>query len=348
MVSEMMRAAYFIEPGRVEIRETKKPVPGPGEVLVQVKAVGICGSDMTVFRYGGIGTNKATRPLIMGHEGTGVISELGPSVDRWQVGDRVVMEAGIPCRRCEFCKEGHYHLCLDVAFAGIPPTDGFMTEYVTMPEDFVFSLPEELDFAVGTVIEPLSIGLMAARESDIQVGHSVAIFGSGPVGLTTLLAARARGATRVFVVDLIPQRLEVALQLGADEVIDARHTDPVSRILNATGGKGVDRSMETAGSPHTTVMAVKAVKRGGTVGLVGIVHQPEVGIDVVRIIRSGIRVQGVFRYANIYPVAVDLVRAGRVNLDPFVTHTFPLEEIQEALEFVESNKDQVIKGVMLL
>ena len=347
-MTEVMRAAYFIEPGRVEIREVQKPVPGPGEVLVQVRAVGICGSDLTIFRYGGIGTNKATLPLIMGHEGAGVVGEVSPEVEDWQVGDRVVMESGIPCRQCEFCREGNYHLCLGVAFAGVPPTDGFMTEYVVMPEDFVFPLPEELDFATGTVVEPLSIGLMAARESDIQVGHSVAIFGGGPVGLTTLLAARARGATRIFVVDLIPQRLEVALQLGADEVIDARGTDPVGRILNATGGKGVDRSMETAGSPHTTAMAIKTVKRGGTVGLVGVVHQPTVEIDVVRIVRSGIRVQGVFRYANIYPVAVELVRAGKVDLDPFVTHTFPLEEIQEALEFVESSKDQVIKAVMLL
>lgn len=347
-MTDVMRAAYFVEPGRVEIREVKKPVPGPGEVLVQVKAVGICGSDLTIFRYGGIGTNKATLPLIMGHEGTGVVAEVAPEVGDWQVGDRVVMESGIPCRQCEYCREGDYHLCLDVAFAGVPPTNGFMTEYVVMPEDFIFPLPEELDFATGTVIEPLSIGLMAARESDIQVGQSVAIFGGGPVGLTTLLAARARGATRIFVVDLIPQRLEVALQLGADEVIDARSTDPVGRILNATGGKGVDRSMETAGSPHTTAMAIKTVKRGGTVGLVGVVHQPTVEIDVVRIVRSGIRIQGVFRYANIYPVAVELVRAGMVDLDPFVTHTFPLEEIQEALEFVEASKDQVIKGVMLL
>ena len=347
-MSETMRAAYFLEPGRVEVRETKKPSPGRGEVLVQVKAVGICGSDMTIFRYGGIGVNKATRPLIMGHEGAGVISEVGAGVERWQVGDRVVMEAGIPCRRCEFCKSGNYHLCLDVAFAGIPHTNGYMTEYVVMPEDFVFSLPEELNFATGTVIEPLSIGLMAAQVADIQVGHSVAIFGSGPVGLTTLLSARARGATRIFVTDIVPRRLEVALDLGADEVIDGRNGDSVTRILEATNGKGVDRSMETAGSPQTMAMSIKAVKRGGTVGLVGVVHQAEVGLDVVRIVRSGIRVHGVFRYANIHPVAVDLVRAGRVNLEPFVTHTFPLDDIQQALEYVETHKDQVIKGVILL
>jgi L-iditol 2-dehydrogenase len=345
---ETMRAAFFLEPGRVEIRDTRKPAPGPGEVLVQVKAVGICGSDMTIFRHGGIGVNKATKPLIMGHEGAGVIAELGPGVDRWQVGDRVVMEAGIPCRWCEFCKSGNYHLCLDVAFAGIPHTHGYMTEYVVMPEDFVFSLPEELDFAAGTVIEPLSIGLMAAREADIQVGNSVAIFGSGPVGLTTLLAARARGATRIFVTDIVPRRLEVALDLGADVVIDGRSGDPVARIMEATGGKGVDRSMETAGTPQTMAMAIKAVKRGGTVGLVGVVHQAEVGLDVVRIVRSGIRVHGVFRYANIHPIAVDLVRAGRVDLEQFVTHTFPLEDVQQALEYVESHKDQVIKGVVLL
>jgi L-iditol 2-dehydrogenase len=347
-MAEKMRAAYFVEPGRMEVRETVKPTPGPGEVLVQVKAVGICGSDMTIFRYGGIGVNKATRPLIIGHEGAGVVAEVGPGVQRWQPGDRVVMEAGIPCRRCEFCKSGNYHLCLDVAFAGVPNTDGYMTEYVVMPEDFVFALPEELGFAAGTVIEPLSIGLMAAREADIQVGHSVAVFGSGPIGLATVLAARVRGATRIFVTDIVPRRLEVALELGADEAIDGRNGDAVERILEATNGKGVDRSMETAGSPQTVAMAIKAVKRGGTVGLVGVLHQAEVPVDVVRIVRSAIRVHGVFRYANIHPVAVDLVRAGRVSLDPFVTHTFPLEDIQQALEFVESHKDQVIKGVILL
>ena len=347
-MGETMRAAFFVKPGRVEIREVEKPFPGSGEVLVQVKAVGICGSDMAVFRYGGIGVNKATQPLIMGHEGAGVIAALGPGVDVWRVGDRVVMEAGIPCRRCEFCKEGRYHLCPDVAFAGIPPADGYMAGYVVMPEDFVFPLPEELDYTSGTLIEPLSIGLMATREGDVQIGHSVAIFGSGPIGLTTLLAARARGATRIFVVDIVPNRLEAALRFGADEVIDARNTDPVSRILDATKGKGVDRSLETAGSPLTTSMAVKAVKRGGTVGLVGIVHQPEVGLDVVRIVRSAIRIQGIFRYANIYPVAVELVRAGRVHMDGFVTHTFHLEEVQEALEFVEKNKDAVLKGVILI
>jgi len=347
-VSEMIRAAYFVEPGHVEIRELAKPTPGPGEVLVQVKAVGICGSDMTIFRYGGIGTNKATNPLIMGHEGAGLIAAVGPGVTRWQEGDRVVMEAGIPCRKCEFCKEGRYHLCLDVAFAGIPPTNGLMTEFLTMPEDFVFPLPEELDYAQGTLIEPLSVGLMAAHDADVQVGHSVGIFGSGPVGLTTLIAALARGATRSFVVDIVPRRLEAALELGASEVIDARNVDPVARILEATNGKGVDRSFETAGSPQTAALAVKAVKRGGTVGLVGVVHQAEVGIDLVRVVRSNIRLQGVFRYANMYPIAVDLVRADKVNLEPFVTHTFPLTEIQQALEFVEAHKDTVIKGVMLV
>lgn len=347
-MAETMRAAFFLEPGRVEVRETQKPAPGPGEVLVQVKAVGICGSDMTIFRYGGIGVNKATQPLIMGHEGAGMIAAVGPGVTRWQAGDRVVMEAGIPCRRCEFCKTGHYHLCLDVAFAGIPHTHGYMTEYVIMPEDFVFSLPEELSFTTGTVIEPLSIGLMAAREAEIQVGHSVAIFGSGPVGLTTLLAARAHGATRCFVTDIVPRRLQFALELGADEVIDGRNGDPVARILEATGGKGVDRALETAGSPQTVAMTIRAVKRGGTVGLVGVLHQPEVALDVVRIVRSGLRVHGVFRYANIHPIAVDLVRAGRVNLDAFVTHTFPLEDIQAALEYVEAHKAEVIKGVILL
>lgn len=347
-MAEMMRAAFFIEPGRVEVREIAKPVPGPGEVLVQVKAVGICGSDMTIFRYGGIGVNKAAEPLILGHEGSGVVVGIGEGVSRWRVGNRVVMEPGIPCRRCEFCKTGQYHLCLDVAFMGVPPTNGLMTEYVVMPEDFVFPLPEELDFETGTVIEPLSIGLMAAREADVQIGSSVAIFGSGPVGLATLLAAKLRGATRIFVVDLVPSRLQVALELGADEVIDGRNTDPVGRILDATGGQGVDRALETAGAPLTVGMTVRAVKRGGTIGWVGVLHQPEVGIDVVRIVRSGIRVQGVFRYANIHPVAVDLVRAGKVDLTPFVTHTFALEDIQNALEYVESHKDSVIKGVVSL
>jgi L-iditol 2-dehydrogenase len=343
-----MQAAYFVEKGRVEIREAEKPVPGPGEVLVQMKAVGICGSDMTIFRYGGIGSNVARDPLVMGHEGSGVIAAVGPAVSQWKVGDAVVLEPGIPCRKCEFCKEGNYHLCLSVVFRGVPPSDGIMAQYVTMPADFVFPMPTNLDFVHGTLIEPLSVAMMAAQVAEIQVGHSVAIFGSGPIGLASLLAARSRGATRTFVVDVVPSRLGVARTLGADDVIDARNVDPVARIMELTGDRGADRTLETAGSPATTAMAVNAVKRGGTVGLVGVVHQAEVPINIVRVVRSGIRVHGVFRYANIYPSAVALAQSGKVDLSPFVTHTFPLGDLQHALEFVETNKDQVIKGVMTI
>jgi L-iditol 2-dehydrogenase len=347
-VTETMQAAYFVEKGRVEIRDVPKPIPGPGEVLVEMKAVGICGSDMTIFRYGGIGSNVARNPLVMGHEGAGMIAALGPGVTGWNVGDAVVLEPGIPCRRCEFCKEGNYHLCLSVIFRGVPPSDGIMAQYVTTPADFAFQMPSNLDFVHGTLIEPLAVGLMAAQVADVQVGHSVAIFGCGPIGLTNLLAARSRGATRVFVVDVVPSRLEVAVKLGAEEVIDARSTDPVARIMELTNGRGVDRTLETAGSPATTNMAINAVKRGGTVGLVGIVHQPEVPVDIVRIVRSGLRVHGVFRYANIYPSAVALAQAGTVDLSHFVTHTFPLSDLQRAMEFVETHKDQVIKGVMTI
>ncbi len=343
-----MKAAvlYGIDDLRIEDRD--RPEPKAGEVLVNVKAVGVCGSDIHWYHEGHIGDRYVDGPLVLGHEAAGEIVALGEGVSAWQVGDRVALEPGLYCRKCDFCKRGDYNLCLDSVYQSSPGADGFFAEYVTMPADKVFRLPDGLDWIEGAMIEPWQVGVQAAHLGNVQPGHSVAVLGSGPIGLYTLQAAIARGATNLVVTDVQDHRLLMARKLGATTTINVAGKDAVAEVLAATGGRGADVVFETAGAVPTGQQTLWVAKRGGMVVLVGMFSESNFNLEVLRVVRQQLTVKGVFRYANSYEPAIALAAAGRVDLRSPVTHTFPLAQTKEALEFAMNRKDEAIKVAVTL
>ena len=325
--------------------------PGPLEVRVQVRRVGVCGSDVHYYTHGRIGKFVVEGPLVLGHEVSGVVEAVGEGVTRVQAGDRVALEPGVPCRRCAYCKTGAYNLCPDMTFMATPPVDGALSEYVVWPEDFVFPVPDSVSDDAAALLEPLAVGVWAARKGGVVPGQSVAVFGAGPIGCTTIQAAKVAGATTIVAVDLEDFRLDLARRVGATHTFNARLGDPLAFIRELTAAQtglplshaGVDVSFETAGSLPTTRLSLAAPRPGGVTVLVGLPPDPEVSLDIVSAASREVSIRGVFRYANCYPAAVALVASGAVDLDALVTHRYDFAQTPEAFEFAEREKRASMK-----
>ncbi|MGD9496990.1 MAG: NAD(P)-dependent alcohol dehydrogenase [Armatimonadota bacterium] len=346
-MAETMKAAVLHAVHDMRVEQVPRPRISPErDVLVRVRSVGICGSDMHFFERGRIGGIVLRQPTIMGHEAAGEVVEVLDEGCGLRPGDRVAIEPGYTCRRCEFCRSGRYNLCPDVVFLAAPPVHGAFAEYLAWPSDFLFRLPERLSLDEGAMIEPLAVGVWAARRAGVTAGDTVAVLGAGPIGLTTLQAATAHGATRAIVTDLVSARLEVAAKLGATEVIDASQTDAEAAVMELTGGQGVDVAFECAGAIPALQMALRVARSGGTVQLVGMPAEQHPQIPLYEVINRELNLLGLFRYANCYPPAIALVEAGRVDVASLVTHHFPLDRTVEAMRFVQEHKDEVIKAVV--
>ncbi|HHV61187.1 MAG TPA: NAD(P)-dependent alcohol dehydrogenase [Firmicutes bacterium] len=345
-MEQKMKAAVLERPGVIKIEELDKPSPGPGEILVRVKSVGVCGSDIHYYRHGRIGAYVVEKPIILGHESSGEVAEVGEGVNSLRVGDRVSLEPGIPCRKCVFCKTGRYNLCPDVVFMATPPVDGAFVEYVTFPEDFAFKLPDNVSFDEGALIEPLAVGVYASERAGVKPGLSAVVLGAGPIGLVTLQAAKAYGASPVVVLDISDFRLNMARKLGADFVIDSRDTQALEKVLDAVGGGGADLVFEAAGAVPTIQMTTKIAKRGGKVVFIGLSAKDMVDYNVVEVSGKELDVLGIFRYANVYRKAIDMVSAGKIDLKSMITHHFPLERTQDALDLADTKKNEAIKVIV--
>lgn len=350
----MMKCAVMYGVGDVRVEERPVPAPEPNEVLIAVKAVGICGSDVHYFTHGRIGDYVVEQPLILGHESAGVVTAVGDAVTRFAPGDRVAPEPGYTCGQCAYCKSGHYNLCPDVVFMATPPVDGAFCEYVAWPEDFTFPLPDNMSYAEGGMMEPLSVGLWAAHRGQVSPGDSVAIFGSGPIGLLTLQSALAAGASTAICVDIEDNRLQYAKRLGATHTIndrDGRALQQIREITSQLSGfstdySGVDVAFETAGALPTTRNALAATRPGGVAVLVGLPPESMVEIDLVSAASKEIDIRGQFRYANRYPRALALASQGRIDVASLITHRFPLEQTAEALRFADEHKAEALKVVV--
>ncbi len=342
-----MKAAVLHGVEDIRVEEVARPeMGGPDYCLVQIGACGICGSDVHFYRHGRIGDFVVESPMSLGHEAAGTVVEVGNAVRGLQPGDRVAIEPGWTCRQCEFCKTGRYNLCRDVVFLACPPYDGAFAEYVAWPADFLFKLPESVSLAEGAMCEPFSVGLHAARRAGVRGGDWVLVSGSGPIGLCTLQAARANGATRIIVTDMVPSRLERAAALGATDTVNLATTDVREAVAELTAGRGVDVVLECSGTVPAVCDAVELVKRGGTVQLVGNFMAERPQIPIQRMVERELTVSGLFRYVNCYPPSLDMIAAGVVDLKALITHRFPLEEVPTAMPWVDENKDQVIKAVI--
>ena len=335
-----MKAAVLEEIGRIEIKDIEKPKPGQGEVLIKLEYVGICGSDVHYFEHGRIGDFVVEEPLILGHECSGTIVEVGSGVEGFSLGDRVVPEPGYACNKCGYCKSGRYNLCEKMTFMATPPVDGAFCEYVTYPADMTFKLPDNVTLENGALIEPLAIGIYAAERGKVFPGSRVLVQGAGCIGLVTVLACKAYGASEVILTDVLDNRLETGKRLGADSTIN------VTKENMGTDFEPVDIVIDCVGIEATVNNAIDHVKRGGMIVLVGMGSDGNIPVNLNRAISKEIDFATIFRYRNIFPKAIKMVSDGKIDIGGIVTHTFDFDEIEDAMKFVMKNKETVVKAVV--
>ncbi len=346
-MSGRMKAAFIHAPHDIRYEETDIPSLRPDEVLVEVKANGICGSDIHFYEEGRLGPFVVESPYIPGHECSGVVKEIGDEVEGLKPGDRVAPEPGIPCRRCGTCKSGRYNLCRSVYFMSAPPVNGAMAEYMAVPYDFAFKIPDEMSFEEGALVEPFAVAVHSCNRGELRAGDDVVILGAGPIGLAIMMVAMARGAGKKIVVDVLESRLAVAKALGADETINASGEDVGAKLAELTSGRGPKIVFEAAGTTATSALAVELVGAGGVVVIVGWPGADRFPYPVERILELELDVRGVRRYANDFPAAISLIAGKHVGGAALITHRFPLEKAAEAFQFVVEHKDQVIKAMIL-
>ncbi|QAY63830.1 alcohol dehydrogenase [Xylanimonas allomyrinae] len=319
-----MRAARLHGIGDLRVGHEPPPSPGPGEVLVRVTAVGLCGSDLHWFADGGIGDATLTRPLVLGHELGGVIAS-GP-----RAGERVAVDPAVPCGRCDLCVEGHGNLCPQVRFAGHGETDGALRELVAWPEDRVHAVPDTLDDADVAMLEPLGVAIHAVDLSHPRVGGTVVVVGCGPIGLCALQVARAAGATRAVAVEPLAHRRAAAAR-WADVVLDPAAGGFAAALHDAVG-PGAHTVIECAGNDDAVATSVAAARPGATVVLAGIPDDDHTAFPAAHARRKGLTFRMARRMKEVYPRAIDLVTSGRVDVRSLVSHTFTLDDAARAFE----------------
>ncbi len=341
-----MKVAVMLGIGKMGFEERDIPQPKDDEVLVKLEYVGICGSDLHYYESGAIGDYVVKPPFVLGHEPGGTVVEVGKNVTHLKVGDRVALEPGKTCGHCEFCKTGRYNLCPDVVFFATPPVDGVFQEYVAHEAGLCFKLPDNVSTMEGALIEPLAVGFHAARQGGAQAGQVAVVTGAGCIGLVSMMALKAMGVSKVYSVDVMDKRLDKALELGADGVINGSREDAVKKVMELTGGMGCDLVIETAGTEITTRQAVQMTKKGATIVLVGYSKTGEIKMPISLALDKELTFKTVFRYRHIYPMAIDAVASGRVNLKGIVTNEFALDDIQEAMDESVNNKADIVKAVV--
>jgi L-iditol 2-dehydrogenase len=319
-----MRAAVLHGTRDLRLEERPEPVPRPGQVVVQVISVGMCGSDTHYYEHGRIGPHVVAAPLILGHEASGTITAVGPGVSPDRVGQRVSVEPGVPDLTCPQCLAGRYNLCPGMVFFATPPVDGALAERVAVHEAFAHPVPDELSDDAAALLEPLSVGIWACRKGHVTAGTRVLITGAGPIGLVAVQAALAFGATDVIVSDVNPSRLALATELGATQVLDVRE----SSLADLDHAPGV--LLECSGNARATLDGLAVLDRAGRAVLVGM-GVDELALPVPLLQERELEVTGTFRYAGTWPTAIALVSSGRVDLDRLVTGSFALADSAAAL-----------------
>lgn len=341
-----MKVAVMNGIGKIGFEERDIPQPEADEVLVKLEYVGICGSDLHYYETGAIGDYVVEPPFVLGHEPGGVVVEVGENVRHLKVGDRVALEPGKTCGHCEFCKQGKYNLCPDVVFFATPPVDGVFQEYVAHEADLCFKLPENVSTLEGALIEPLAVGFHAAIQGDAHLGQKAVVMGAGCIGLVSMMALKARGVSEVYVVDIMEKRLDKAMELGATGVINGAREDVLEKVKQLTEGKGMDLVVETAGTEITTRQAIHIAKKGSNIVLVGYSKSGEMNLPMSLVLDKELTFKTVFRYRHIYPMAINAVATGKVNLKGIVTDIFTLDEAQKAMDYSVNNKADIVKAVI--
>ncbi len=343
---ESMPAALLYGIRDIRLENIPVPRPGPGEVLLKLASVGVCGSDVHYYVDGRIGDAIVEAPIIMGHEFSATIAELGAGVESLAVGQLVAVEPAINCGHCEMCLTGHPNLCPNVIFCGTPPVNGVFTHYAVMPAHNCFPLPQGVSAIEGAMLEPLGVAIHTVDLSHLKVGQTIAVLGAGPIGLLIAAVAKAAGAGKIYMTEPLAHRRQFALDYIADEVFDPETQDVVAEIMRATAGRGVDVSFEAAGAQETPEQGAEMVRLGGTLVLCGIPSEDELHLKASLIRRKGLTIKMVRRMKHVYPRAILLVETGMIDVKPVVSHLVALENIQDAFEMVAGYEDGVIRAVV--
>lgn len=345
-----MKAAVLIARNKISLRNVPAPVvAAPRDVLLRVKLVGICGSDLNYFSNDSVGGEPVGRPVILGHECAGVVEAVGREVTRVKPGDTVAVEPAVSCGVCDQCLAGRRHTCRRISFLGHKSErEGALSELLNMPEENCFPLPPGMTFARAVLAEPLSIALHAVNLAGPLEDRQAAVLGCGPIGLSVGIAARRRGLGRLYMTDIVEHRARAAAdRAAADWTGNAAEADVVAEILRRSPA-GLDVVFECCGRQSALDQAVELLKPGGTLAVVGIPVEERVSFPSSRMRRKELRVQNVRRQNRCFEEALTLLSSGEVDLDFMATHTFPLEKAQAAFETALERRDGVVKAMIRL
>lgn len=339
-----MRSAELTAPLTFRLAEMPIEDPGPGEVQCRVESVGVCGSDLHAYKEGQVGGMPNAYPMVLGHEPAGVIVKTGAGVTGLTVGDRGALEPALYCYHCEFCLSGHHNVCANIRFLSNPNYPGFFREFVNLPVSNFAPIAQNLSFDVATLAEPLAIALHSVRLASIGAGETVAVIGAGPIGLLTIAALRSVNAGRIWAIEPLAHRRELARAMGADAALEPE--EAVAEILRATGQRGVDCAIDCAAGADTTPQAIRLARNAGRVALTGIHSTPTFTVDASGMRRKELTLFNVRRSNHETHQALELLQAQPQWFAPLVTHTRTLDRIHEAFELTSHYRDGVGKMIV--
>ncbi len=341
-----MMVAELIAQREFRLSQQKMEDPGPGEVQVRVGAVGICGSDVHSYSEGAIGDTPCVYPMVLGHEPAGTVVKTGAGVTGWSPGDRAALEPAVYCYHCEFCRSGRYNICANIRFLSNPGIPGFFREFVNLPAVNLLPIPGSLSLELATVAEPLGVAMHSMKFASVQPGETVAVYGAGPIGLLTLACLKVAGAGRVWAIEPLAHRREMAKHMGADVALDPAQIDTSRQILADTGGRGVDCAIDCAAKEHTTNWAIQTARNGGRVVLTGIHSAALVPFEVSPMRRKELAIFNVRRSNDEPHAAVELLIERAAWFAPLITHRRPLECIADAFVMAEHYADGMGKLII--
>lgn len=338
-----MQALVLEATKQLRLRDIALDEPlGPHDVRVRIHTVGVCGSDVHYYQHGSIGPFVLKAPMVLGHEAAGVVEEIGAAVTALRVGDRVCMEPGIPDPNSRATRLGLYNLDPAVHFWATPPVHGCLRPSVVHPAAFTFKLPDNVSFGEGAMVEPLAVGMHAANKARIRPGDVAVVLGAGPIGMVTALAALAGGCSRVFITDVQPPKLALAATLGPITPVNVRHESLGDIVRRATGGWGADIVFDAAGFPQAMAQALDALCPGGCLVLIGMPGAP-VAFDVVAAQVKEARLETIFRYAHVFPRALELMGSRKIDVRPLITDRYAFADSIAAFDYAVQPKPTSVK-----
>jgi D-xylulose reductase len=338
-----MKALVLEEKHKLSLRDIAVDQPlGPHDVRIALRAVGVCGSDVHYYQHGAIGPFVVREPMILGHEAAGVVVETGSEVTNLKTGNRVCMEPGIPDPNSRASRLGIYNLDPSVRFWATPPVHGILRSTVVHPAAFTFKLPDNVSFEEGAMVEPVAVGMHGVNKARVRAGDVAVVTGAGPIGMVTAIAALAGGCSRVFITDVQPQKLELASKYSGITPVNVREKNVAEVVAEATEGWGADIVFEASGNARAVQSVFEPLCPSGCVVFIGMPTAP-VALDIVAAQVKEARIENVFRYAHVFPRALALMSAGKIDVKPLITDRFGFEESVEAFDFASNMPPESVK-----